>query len=431
MTPRQLLSPQSRAALFDPPNDPAAIVRHYTFSPKDLALIRRRRRDSNRLGFAVHLAYLRFPGRVIGADEIPPTDIVSFITQQLGIGPEVLNQYASRDETRREHLAELQVYLGIRPFRREDYRAAAEAALGEATGTDRGDAIVAAIIDHLRKRSIMLPASVTLDKIGLAARARARKRAHKSLIEGLEAESIAGLETLLAVGNDQDRTALAWLREWPEAPTQKNLAEVVERLQTVRKLRIGQDREQRIHRARYAAIARETAVLSAQHLSRFDTPRRLATLVVFAHEMEAILTDAAITMFDRMLGSIFRRAELAHKDHVVDRAKTLDASMRALLGMAKAMLVAKARGEDQVAAVERALGWERLNNLVAEAEKIVIRARDDNLSEIVDRYRTVRRIAPIMLDALPNFSPKCRAGQDLPTGSVICARALRPRTTWL
>jgi hypothetical protein len=75
------------------------------------------------------------------------------------------------------------------------------------------------------------------------------------------------------------------LREWPEAPGQKNLAGVVERLQVIRKLGVGQDREQRIHRARYSAIARETAILSAQHLSRFDTQRRLATLVVFAREM--------------------------------------------------------------------------------------------------------------------------------------------------
>ena len=44
-----------------PPTDPAAIVRHYTLSPEDLALIRQRRRAANRLGFAVHLAYLRFP----------------------------------------------------------------------------------------------------------------------------------------------------------------------------------------------------------------------------------------------------------------------------------------------------------------------------------------------------------------------------------
>jgi hypothetical protein len=39
--------------------------------------------------------------------------------------------------------------------------------------------------------------------------------------------------------------------------------------------------------------------------------------------------------------------------------------------MAKAMLAAKDKGEDQVAAVERALGWERLKVLVSEAEGVV------------------------------------------------------------
>jgi len=141
------------------------------------------------------------------------------------------------------------------------------------------------------------------------------------LVGGLEHETIAGLEALIAVGDDRDRTPLAWLREWPEAPGQKNLVGVVERLQVIRRLGVGQDREQRIHRARCATIARETAILSAQHLSRFDTQRRLATLVVFAREIEAILTDAALVMFDKMIGTVFRRADQAHKEHVADPGK--------------------------------------------------------------------------------------------------------------
>jgi TnpA family transposase len=77
MKKHEILLPQARAALFDPPNDPAAIIRHYTLSPDDLALIRRRRRDANRLGFALHLAFLRFPGRVLGIDETPPAEPAS------------------------------------------------------------------------------------------------------------------------------------------------------------------------------------------------------------------------------------------------------------------------------------------------------------------------------------------------------------------
>jgi Domain of unknown function (DUF4158) len=238
----------------------------------------------------------------------------------------------------------LQDYLGIRPFRRDDYRAVAKAALDEAIGSDRGDAIVAAQIDYLQERGILLSAATILERIGLAARARARKRAYTNLVVGLNQETIWGLEGLVVVAEDQERTPLAWLREWPEAPTQKNLSGIIERLHFIRKLGIEQDREQRIHRARYAAIARETAILSAQHLARFDAQRRLAALVVFAREMEAILIDGALGMFDKMLGAVFRRGERVHKDSVIDRAKLLDSSMHALIGMAKAMLATKVAG---------------------------------------------------------------------------------------
>jgi len=93
--------------------------------------------------------------------------------------------------------------------------------------------------------------------------ARARKQAQRNLVEGLEQRTIAALEALIAVSDGRDRTALAWLRDWPEAPTQKNLVGVVERLQFVRSLGVGSDREQRIHRARYKAIAKETSILSS------------------------------------------------------------------------------------------------------------------------------------------------------------------------
>jgi len=179
MAPRHILSPQSRAALFDPPTAPAAIVRHYTFSADDLSLIRQRRRAANRLGFAVHLAYLRFPGRVLGSDEAPPVEMLAFVASQIECDAADFASYARRSETRWEHIGELQSYLDVRPFRRDDTRAVVRIALEQANGTDRGDAIVSAMIEHLRDKRVLLPAIATMEKIALAARAIARKRAHK------------------------------------------------------------------------------------------------------------------------------------------------------------------------------------------------------------------------------------------------------------
>jgi hypothetical protein len=283
----------------------------------------------------------------LGPAETPPAELVAFLAQQLGLTPGVFDDYARRAETRREHLGELQAYLGLRPFRREDLRPVAQVALDEATGTDRGDLIVAAMVESLRARSILLPTAVTLERLGLAARAKARRRAYRYLAEGLDEATLGRLNALITIPKGEDRTPLAWLREGSEVPTQKNLVGLVERLQAVRDLGIGADREQRIHRARYAAIAREAALLSAQHLTRFDEHRRRATLVVLAREMDASLTDSALTVFDKLMGGVFRRAERDHQAESARRAKTLDLPVRALLGMTKLLLAARKAGAER------------------------------------------------------------------------------------
>lgn len=191
MKKHEILSPQSRTAVFDPPTDAGAIVRHYTFSLDDMALIRQRRRAANRLGFAVNLAYLRLPGRVLGIEEIPPAYMLAYIAKQIICEPASFDVYAQRGETRREHLGELQAYLDVRCFQRDDKRAIAHVAVEQAVGSDRGDVIVSSMIEYLRERRILLPAAVTLENIALAARALARKRAYKSLGEGLSPETIA------------------------------------------------------------------------------------------------------------------------------------------------------------------------------------------------------------------------------------------------
>ena len=64
MARRTLLTPAQRTALLALPADRAELARHYTLSEAELAVIGRRRRARNRLGFALQLCALRYPGRV-------------------------------------------------------------------------------------------------------------------------------------------------------------------------------------------------------------------------------------------------------------------------------------------------------------------------------------------------------------------------------
>ena len=115
----------------------------------------------------------------------------------------------------------------------------------------------------------------------------------------LTLDQVERLDALLRIGGTPTRSPLAWIRDWPEAPGAGNLKAIVERLDHVRGLGIEAGRARRIHASRYAVIAREAAIMTAQHLTRLEGRRRLATLVAFAIEMEVALTDAAILMVEK------------------------------------------------------------------------------------------------------------------------------------
>jgi hypothetical protein len=54
-------------------------------------------------------------------------------------------------------------------------------AFSASIGTDRGEAIVGAMVTHLPQSSILLPSAAVLEKIAFVERARARKQAYKEL----------------------------------------------------------------------------------------------------------------------------------------------------------------------------------------------------------------------------------------------------------
>jgi hypothetical protein len=116
MPRRSILSAAERESLLALPDTKDELIRHYTFSESDLSIIRQRRGPANRLGFAVQLCYLRFPGVILGADEPPFPPLLRLVANQLKVGIESWDEYGQREQTRREHLVELQTVFGFQPF---------------------------------------------------------------------------------------------------------------------------------------------------------------------------------------------------------------------------------------------------------------------------------------------------------------------------
>lgn len=103
MVTRELLTSSQRAYFYEIPEgmDQRKIVRYYTISDEELKIINRQRGAANKLGFAIQITYLRFPGRPLSANEKVPDFIVHKIAKQIGILPLAIQNYArGRDTTR-------------------------------------------------------------------------------------------------------------------------------------------------------------------------------------------------------------------------------------------------------------------------------------------------------------------------------------------
>ena len=147
-----------RDSLLSLPEAKDELIRLYTFSETDLALINQRRGRANRLGFAVHLCYLRFPGGVLSVDAPPFPPLLRMVAQQLNVPVESWDDYGQRDQTRREHLIELQTVFGFKPFTTSHYRQSMGTITELALQTDKGLVLAEALIESLRRQAVILPA---------------------------------------------------------------------------------------------------------------------------------------------------------------------------------------------------------------------------------------------------------------------------------
>lgn len=397
MPRRSLLSSEQHTRLFAIPTDSAQMARHYILSTDDLALIRTKRRAINRLGFAIQLCLLRHPGQGLGPGEHPPEETIAFVAGQLGMPPGTFADYALRDQTRREHAVELHKYLRLRSFGLVDWRSCLKAGADAAWATDRGEPIVQAMLAHLRTNNVLVPAAEVLERIGLAARARARKQVFKSLADGLTIAERDALEKLLAVDPELRRSRFAWLRDYSESPAPSNIVALLDRLEYARGLGIDRKHTGRIHPDRLNRLTGEGAIMTMQHIADLEPARRTAILVAQAASLETRLSDVTLAMFEKYMGTLFTRAR--NRDERRFQATRREVA-RALLLFRRtiaALRHARETGEDGVAAVDREVGMKQLDDVLPIVGSVADVAEQDILIAAAERYSVLRRFSPRFL----------------------------------
>jgi Domain of unknown function (DUF4158) len=370
MPRRRVVTREQLVELLALPVAEPELIRHWTLSAADLAVIERRRGDPNQLGFALQLCAFRYPGRLLRRHEAIPEAALAFVAGQLRVAPDALVDYAERNQTRREQLRALRSTFGFRMFDPGHRRELLAWLVPVALGNTDAQAIAATLMDELRRRKIIAPGGSVIERLVAAAATLAERQVADQLTGGLLPAQAKALDALLASKEGTSMSGLAWARQPPGAPGHRALARLVEQRAVLSAIGIDPACADGVHPERLRKLAREGARFTAQHLRALSPLRRRATLVATVLDTITRLTDDTVALFDRAVGRMFRRAEIRAQDALIRDARAINDKVRLLAKLGAALIEAKESGADLQETVASAVGWDKLARSVEEAKHL-------------------------------------------------------------
>ncbi|MDI7085143.1 Tn3 family transposase, partial [Klebsiella pneumoniae] len=399
MPRRQILSSEEQERLLVIPDDEIILTRMCFLNEPDIALINKHRRPANRLGFAVLLCYLRGPGFIPDKSSAPHNGVVSRVASRLKLQPDLWPEYASREQTRWEHLTELYRYLELSPFSRSMQKDCIRHLHPYAMRTDKGFMLAEEMLSWLHNNNVIFPSVEVIERTLAEVVTLANRSVFSTLTAQLEKQHKSALDSLL-ISEGEQPSRLALLLQPPGKINGKNVLQHIDRLNSIAALGLPDGIALSVHQNRLLKLAREGRKMSSRDLAKFTDVRRYATLVCIITEARATLTDEVIDLHERILGSLFSRAKRTQAERLQQTGKLIQSKLKQYVTVGQALLNARESGEDPWTAIEDVLPWQEFINSVEETRFLSRKGNFDALHLITEKYSTLRKYAPRMLSAL-------------------------------
>ena len=400
MTRRTILTDRQRAALFDLPTEEGLLLRHYMLADDDLATINERRRPANRIGFALQLCALRFPGRALNPGEVIPRPVLAFIGAQLGIPAEALLTYASRRQTRQQHMDALRQIYGYKTFTGRGARDFRVWLFREAEEARSNEDLARRFVVRCRETQTILPAISTIERMCADALVAAERRIETRIARRIDGELRSRMTALLTETMPGNISRLVWLRKFEVGNNSATANRLLDRLEFLQGLKLPNAILKGVPVHRVTRLKRQGERYFTDGLRDIGSDRRIAILACCCVEWEAAIADAVVETHDRIVGKTWREAKQLHEAQIGDARSAVTDTLRGFTAIGTAMIAARNDGVLIETTVKHLPEWGQLDQLVAIAARLSATMADEPLAHVGTGYHRFRRYAPRMLRCL-------------------------------
>jgi len=377
----------------------AQLGRYFHLDDTDRTVLKSRRGDHNRLGFALQLGTVRFLGTFLDNPVEVPDAVIAYVARQMAITDLTCLARYGAGETRWDHANEIKAAYGYRDFSDPPGHSRLIRWLYARAwvGADRPSLLFDLATAWLVERKVLLPGVTVLAREVAQARDRAAARLWRVLAAAPDSGQRKRLEALLVVPEGERQSHLDRLRRAPTRVSGPSLVAALGRLDEIRALGVAGLDLSRVPAGRLKALARHAASSWAAVIARMPPDRRIATLLAFARAFEATALDDALDLLDLIITELLAQAKLAGEKERLRTLRDLDAAALQLRDVCTVLL-----DETCSSARVRSLAFARVSRprlaeAVALVESLARPPEDDYQGELLDRYRRVRRFWPCLL----------------------------------
>ena len=394
--PGQFFTKAEREKFQSFPSEPteADIITFFTLSSQEIALVKKRTGNLNRLAFAIQLGALRYLGFVPDELSQTPRTIINYLAEQLKIDPKGLDNYYQRPSTKTNQLQQIRLHLGWRKPTSSDLVLWENWLLDRALEHDRPTLLFQLLCDQLRSEKIVRPGVTIFERMVSNARFRATTETFRRLEFLLTTSTRAFLDSLLVPDQITGKTPVTWLRRQATTNSPNSILNALSKLTFLEKHHVPSWNLSSLNPNRLKFLAQLAKKSSTQSLAKVSEERRYPILVAFVFQIFEEVTDEVMDLFIHCLAETYSRARQDLEEFRRREAKATNEKVRLFKELGQVILDETVENQEVRQQIYQRISPNELKEALEECQRL-LRPDDDNYFDyLANRYSYLRRFAP-------------------------------------
>ncbi|CAM4241826.1 Tn3 family transposase [Listeria booriae] len=402
MRRQELFTAEQRQEWMRLPTERRDLERHYTFSKEDLSYIKRHRGAVNRLGYAVQLALVRFPGwSSIHFIDIP-TPLLTFIAKQLGVTAPIraFRQYPIRENTYWEHQKEIRDRYAYRLFQVSDYRKLTRLLRQHAMENNHTYHLMQICLQELRTNQFIFPPMLTMERMIWEAREKATNHVYSLFFKQFSLQQQKRLDQLIAPPSDNRITTWGWLKEGSGKSSPEAFIQLTHRLECIRELRLSELSLKHIHPARFRQLAQLGGRYKATAFRRFSPEKKYTLMAAHLMELSQDYVDQAFDIHTKQIQTLQSKGKKKQELLQQQNGKKINEKLHQFVEIGACLMEAKKNQQNPYLEIEKKISWEEMITSIEETKGLIRPKNYDYLDLIASRFSYLRKYIPTLLRTL-------------------------------